>query len=638
MIDAIKREPSDAGTTLSLGESRKPIVSSSQAPSSLSDRLSVIKSRVQSLSLMQRLLVGSAVVLLLAMVMSVVLSGRSQNDYRVLFSNVTERDGAAIIAALQQQNVPYRFTEGGGAILVPGAQVHETRLRLAGQGLPKAGSAGFELLENQRLGTSQFVEQINYQRGLEGELARTIQSLSQVKMARVHLAIPKASAFSRETQRPTASVVLDLHPGRFLDNMQVIAMTNLVSSSVPLMSAQAVTVMDGEGNLLAPQSSRVGALGLDVAQLKYVAEVEASIAKRIAAIVEPVTGRGNVRAQVTVDMDFSQVDRTDETFRPNSSPEKSAIRSARTLESNEPSDAAGGIPGALSNQPPQPVGTPLESDPATQQGDVNTPFESDAGLGVASSTTRREATTNYEVDRTIQTIKQGRGQIKRVSAAVMVNYRSGTDTAGQPASSPYTPDEIRQINQTVRDAMGFNAQRGDSVSVANFPFNVEPAMDEVPLWQDAGFLELVKEGFKFALLLGLLGIVFFSVVRPFLFPPPAKPVDEAQQLEDEMDEKTRVELAALLPQARERRRREIELDKERRQVEDEERRLREDADRARLEEGRRRQEDDRLRQDQDKQREYEELMLYTKEYVSKDPRVVASVFKEWLSDKHEVKA
>lgn len=636
MNDAIKRDPSEVGTTLSLSEPRPTSPTAAGTPGGLSQRLAEMKGRVQSLTLVQKLLLGSAVVLVLAIILSVSLAGRTKDDYRVLFSNVTERDGAAIIAALQQQSVPYRFTEGGGAILVPGPQVHETRLRLAGQGLPKGGSVGFELLENQKLGTSQFVEQINYQRGLEGELAKTIQSLTQVKAARVHLAIPKSSAFSRDAQRPTASVVLDLHPGRFLDDMQVIAMTNLVSSSVPMMSAQSVTVMDGEGNLLAPRASRLGELGLDVAQLKYVAEVEAAIAKRIAAIVEPVTGPGNVRAQVTVDMDFSQVDRTEETFRPNSTPEKSAIRSERTLEADGPIATAGGIPGALSNQPPQPASTPLETDPPTQQGE-GAPVAANPPAVQTSNASRREATTNYEVDRSIQTTKQGRGQIKRVSAAVMVNHRNGTDKAGNPVPGPYTPDEIRQINQTVRDAMGFNAQRGDSVSVANFPFNVEPVV-ETPLWKDGGFIEIAKEILKIVLLLGLLGIVFFSVVRPMLFPPPPKPVDEAQQLEDEMDEKTRVELAALLPQARERRKREIELDKERRQVEDEERRLREEADRARLEEERRRQEEDRQRQDQEKQREYEDLMFYAKEYVTKDPRVVAAVFKEWLSDKVEGKS
>ncbi|MDM7942407.1 MAG: flagellar basal-body MS-ring/collar protein FliF [Hydrogenophaga sp.] len=636
MNDAIKRDPSEGGTTLSLSEATPANPSAPGAQAGLSQRLVEAKQRVLALSLVQKLLLGSAVVFLLAIVMSMSLSGSIKDDYRVLFSNVSERDGAAIIAALQQQNVPYRFTEGGGAILVPGPQVHETRLRLAGQGLPKGGSVGFELLENQKLGTSQFVEQINYQRGLEGELAKTIQSLTQVKAARVHVAIPKSSAFSRDAQRPTASVVLDLHPGRFLDDMQVIAMTNLVSSSVPMMSAQSVTVMDGEGNLLAPRSSRLGELGLDVAQLKYVAEVEAAIAKRIAAIVEPVTGRDNVRAQVTVDMDFSQVDRTEETFRPNSTPEKSAIRSERTLEAEGPISTAGGIPGALSNQPPQPVATPLEADPPTQQGE-EAPETVDPPGVQNSNASRREATTNYEVDRSIQTTKQGRGLIKRVSAAVMVNHRSGTDAAGQPLPGPYSPDEIRQITQTVRDAMGFNPQRGDSVSVANFPFNVAPVV-ETPLWQDGGFIEIAKEAIKLVLLLGLLGIVFFSVVRPMLFPPPPKPVDEAQQLEDEMDEKTRVELSALLPQARERRLREIELDKTRRQAEDEERRMLEDADRVRVEEERRRQEEDRLRQDQEKQREYEELMLYAKEYVTKDPRVVASVFKEWLSDKAEAKA
>jgi flagellar M-ring protein FliF len=632
----MERDMSDAGSTLSLSEANTLGPQAGRPANDLPGRLAKMKNRLLALTLVQKLLLGSALVLVLAIVLSLSMAGSAKDSYRVLFSNVSERDGAAIIAALQQQNVPYRFTEGGGAILVPGAQVHETRLRLAGQGLPKGGSVGFELLENQKLGTSQFVEQINYQRGLEGELAKTIQSLSQVKAARVHLAIPKSSAFSRDAQKPTASVVLDLHPGRFLDDMQVIAMTNLVSSSVPMMSVQAVTVMDGEGNLLAPRSSRLGELGLDLAQLKYVAEVEAAIAKRIAAIVEPVTGRDNVRAQVTVDMDFSQVDRTEETFRPNSKPETSAIRSERTLESDAPVSTAGGIPGALSNQPPQPAATPVETDPPTQQ-DAGAPVTANPPATQTSNASRREATTNYEVDRSIQTTKQSRGVINRVSAAVMVNHRSGTDKDGKPMPGPYTPDEIGQINQTVRDAMGFNAQRGDSVSVANFPFNVEPVL-ETPLWKDVGFLQIAKEVGKVVLLLGLLAIVFFSVVRPILFPPPIKPVDEAQQLEDEMDEKTRIELAALQPQARERRRREIELDKERRQVEDEERQMREEADRERQEEERARLEVDRLRSEQDKQREYDELMAYAKEYVTQDPRVVAAVFKEWLSDKPEVKA
>jgi flagellar M-ring protein FliF len=603
-------------------------------PSTLVGRMRAMTDRVMSLAMPQRLMLGASVVLVLAVMVAVLLGDRSRDDYRVLFSNVAQRDGAAIIASLQQMNVPYRFTEGGGAIMVPGPQVNEVRLRLAGQGLPKDGSVGFELLENQKLGTSQFVEQINYQRGLEGELAKTIQSISQVKQARVHLAIPKGSAFSREEQRPTASVVLALYPGRFLDESQVTAVTNLVSSSVPQMGPQSVTVMDSEGNLLSPNPSRQGALGLDAAQLKYVSEMESTIAKRISSIVEPVTGRDNVRAQVSVEVDFTQVDRAEETFKPNSPPEQSAIRSQQSVESSSPTNTAGGIPGALSNQPPQPAQTPIDNRPPTQQD----PAASAAAPAVpavlapqATNTARKESTTNYEVDRAVQVIKGGRGTIKRISAAVIVNNRKGQDKGGKPTSTPFEPDELKQINQMVRDAMGYSQARGDSVSVSNIPFNVEPP-EEVPFWRDGGVIEIVKETLKVALLLAIVGIVFLVVVKPLLYPPPAPVVDEAQQLDEQFDEKMKMELAMLTPQAREKRRLEMELDKERRRLELEERQMAEEEARVRAEEDRRREDEDRKRMEEDKQREYEELLAYAKDYVSRDAAVVAAVFKDWLRE------
>lgn len=611
-----------------------PVGAPAQPPAGLAGlagRAGKLIDRVSALPLLQRLILGASVVLVLVILVVVGLSGRAKDDYRVLFSNVAERDGAAIIAALQQMNVSYRFTEGGGAIMVPGPQVHEARLKLAGQGLPKAGSVGFELLENQKLGTSQFVEQINYQRGLEGELAKTIQSISQVKSARVHLAIPKSSAFSRDAQKPTASVVLSLHPGRFLDEMQVLAMTNLVSSSVPQMGPLAVTVMDGDGNLLSANPNRPGAVGLDAAQLKYVSEAEAAIAKRIAAIVEPVAGRDNVRAQVSVEMDFTQIERAEESFKPNSPPDQSAIRSQQSLESVAPVTAAGGIPGALSNQPPQPAQSPIESRPPTQQGGASAPVAPTAATAAQASTTnRKESTVNYEVDRAIQITKAARGQIKRVSAAVIVNHRKGVDKSGKPTSQPFSPDELKQINQMVRDAMGYSQTRGDSVSVANIPFSPEP-VEETPFWRDGGVVEMTKEGLKAALLVGLVAVVFFAVVRPILFPPPEPVVDEAQALDEEFDERMKAELAHLTPQAREKRRLEMALDKERRQMELEEQRMREEEARAQAEEDKRRQEEDRLRSEADKQREYDELIAYAKDYVSKDPVVVASVFKDWLA-------
>ena len=255
--------------------SATPVQSPNGGGTALPQSLVGLQNRYKALNAQQRLILFAAVFLVVAVMVFVSVSGRSKDDYRILFSSINERDGAAIVAALQQMNVPYKFTEGGAAILVPESAVYETRLRLAGQGLPKAGNVGFELLENQKMGTSQFVEQVNYQRGLEGELARSISSLAQVKSARVMLAIPKQTAFMREQEKPTASVIVTMHPGRFLDPQQVAAITNLVGSSVPNLGPANVTIVDSEGSLLAPNAQRLA--GLDSTQLKYVAELEGAL-------------------------------------------------------------------------------------------------------------------------------------------------------------------------------------------------------------------------------------------------------------------------------------------------------------------------------------------------------------------------
>ncbi|MFM2189187.1 MAG: hypothetical protein RLZZ452_1143, partial [Pseudomonadota bacterium] len=368
--------------------------------------------RFSSLNLQQRLIVLAAGVLFLAAIIFVSLSNR-KDDYRVLFSSINERDGAAIVAALQQMNVPYKFTEGGAAILVPESSVYETRLKLAGQGLPKAGNVGFELLENQKMGTSQFVEQVNYQRGLEGELARSISSLSQVKSARVMLAIPKQTAFMREQEKPTASVVVTMHPGRFLDNQQVAAIANLVGSSVPNLGPANVTIVDSEGSLLAPNPQR--SVGLDSTQLKYVAELEGALSKRVQAILEPVAGKENVRAQVTVDMDFGELERMEETFGRNTPPNQASIRSQQSNQGSTGSTGASGVPGALTNQPPGPGQAPLNTQAAGNNNpqNLNAP-PGNTGSGVTN--TRNDNVVNYELDRAIQRIKGEKGKVRRVSA------------------------------------------------------------------------------------------------------------------------------------------------------------------------------------------------------------------------------
>jgi len=591
----------------------------------LPSKLGELQMRFEALGMQQRLIVTAALFLFISALVFVIFTGRSKDDYRVLFSSVNERDGAAIVAALQQMNVPYKFTEGGAAILVPESSVYETRLRLAGQGLPKAGNVGFELLENQKMGTSQFVEQVNYQRGLEGELARSISSLAQVKSARVMLAIPKQTAFMREQEKPTASVVITMHPGRFLDSQQVAAITNLVGSSVPNLGPANVTIVDAEGSLLAPNAQRL--MGLDSNQLKYVAELEGALSKRVQAILEPVTGKENVRAQVTVDMDFGELERTAETFGRNSPPNQSSIRSQQSNEAATPSSSASGVPGALTNQPPgaaqAPINAPGGAAANTGPQNLNSPPTSSSS---SASNIKKDLTVNYELDRAIERIKSEKGKVRRVSAAVVVNYKqpTGVDKDGKPLKPvPFSAKELDQINNLARDAVGYTEKRGDSVSVANIPFKVE-VPEEPAFYKQPGVIELSKEFFKFAIILGSLGIMFFGVVKPLLFPKKVDDALEEQRIEEEFDEKIKAEMAQMDPKLREKRRMEMELLKERQRIAEEE-------ERQRIEEERKRMEEERLRQEEEKKNEYESLLKYATDFVAENPKVVSSIFKEWLA-------
>ncbi|MCA1925736.1 MAG: flagellar M-ring protein FliF, partial [Thiobacillus sp.] len=285
-----------------------------------------------------------------------------QPDYKVLFSNFSDRDGGAIVAELEKMGIPYKYAEGGGALMVPAENVHDARLKLASQGLPKGGNVGFELMENQRLGSSQFIEQINFQRAMEGELARSIESVSAVQAARVHLAMPKSSVFVTEQKMPTASVLLNLHPGRTLDPQQVSAIVHLVASSVPELSPKNVTLVDQNGNLLSDAGKPL-ANGLDPTQMKYIQELQQNVARRIESILTPIVGAGNVRAEATADVDFSRSEQAVESYKPNQTPDAMAIRSQQISESANPGGAAAGVPGALSNQPPAPAAAPVNAPP-----------------------------------------------------------------------------------------------------------------------------------------------------------------------------------------------------------------------------------------------------------------------------------
>jgi flagellar M-ring protein FliF len=506
--------PDRDAVVLSMGGSG---AAKSDTPSGVIDSL---RERFLALNTNQRLFMGlgfAGLVLALGVVFS---AGKSNQDYRVLFANVNEGDGASIITALQQMNVPYQFTEGGGAITVPQALVYETRLKLAGQGLPKAGNVGFELLENQKFGTSQFVERVNYLRGLEGELARSVSSLGQVKSARVHLAVPKPSAFVREQERPTASVIVTLHPGRVLDGAQIAAIARLVSSAVPGMRAQEVSIMDTEGGIVSTSAVRQD--GLDASQLKYTAELEAALNRRVAAILEPLAGKDGFRAQVSVDLDFDERERTSETFGKNSPPNQ-AIRSQLSIESSGGKSGSGGVPGSLTNQPQDPAKAPITTEAKGEN--LRAPGSVETGTSsVDDASSRNEKTVNFEVDRAIERIKSSKGQLRRVSAAVVLDYKYEKGAkANATRSTPYTPQEIQQINGLVKDAIGFVQRRGDTVSVANLPFSAEPT--PVPEETSQFSPDLISQIVRYlAITLGLL-FAYFAIARPLLRPVPLPPLD-----------------------------------------------------------------------------------------------------------------
>jgi len=427
--------------------------------------------------------------------------------YGVLFSNLSDQDGGQIVASLQQQNIPYKHSEGGGAILVPVALVHDARLKLASQGLPKGGLVGFELMENQKLGISQFAEQVNYQRGLEGELARSIQTLGAVRAARVHLAIPKQTAFLRDDLKPSASVLVSLQPGRTLDPAQTAGIVHLVSSSVPQLAPASVSVIDQDGNLVSQRQEGFKNDSLNPSQLGYVKEVEAQYLKRVEAILEPLVGKGNFRAQVAADVDFAQIDQVDETYLPNPVPD-TAIRSQQTAETGAGTPPAVGVPGALSNQAPVPATAPITNPPV---GGGAT-----AGAGQNGNYTRN-ATINYELDKTVRHTRGTPGGVKRLSVAVAVNHKRPIGNDGKPGKPvPPTTEDLKRINDLVREAVGFNDKRGDSINIAaaSFVQSEAEALQELPLWKNPEAIAFAKQAAQYLIFALVAWLIWTKLLKP----------------------------------------------------------------------------------------------------------------------------
>lgn len=489
--------------------------------------------RLNGLPMRSKLTMGAGLLALAGAVLAITLWS-SQGDYRPLFSGLSDKDGGAVIGQLSALQVPYKH-EAGGTILVPASQVYELRMKLAAAGLPKGGNGnavGFELMDKSSIGQTQFNERLNFQRALEGELTRTITAMSDVADARVHLAIPQQNGFFREQQKPSASVMLTLRGGRTLDRAQIAGIVHLVSSSVPELHPKAVSVLDQTGALIS-QTGADPATGLDSQQLHYKQQVEAGFNKRIHDLLEPVVGRDNLRATVTADVDFSQTEATAEEYRPNQGPNaQAAVRSSQTNESsNANAGLPTGVPGATTNQPPVPATAPVNG--------ASAPLQAAQG-GAGNGNSRREQVTNYEVDKTVRVTRGAVGNVKRLNAAIVVNHRSVTDAKGKTTQQPVPAEEVTRLTDLVKEAMGFNAERGDSVKVISAPFVVdktEPA--DVPLWKQPWLLDIARSAIVPLAFVAIALIAVFGMIRPAIkAAAPAPLPDEKTETVDEVVDDT----------------------------------------------------------------------------------------------------
>ncbi len=432
-----------------------------------------------------------------ALGVAVVLWSQAPN-YAPLYGNLAEKDASQVIEALQQAGADYRVDDASGMVMVPSGKVKELRMQLAGQGLPNSVGMGFELLQQDTgFGTSQMVEKARYQQALQGELARTIATIGAVQSARVHLAIPKQSVFVRKRQPPSASVALRLHNGRVLEDAQVEAIVHLVASSVPELEPGRVTVVDHKGRLLSSERE-TREMKLSATQFEHTRRIEEHYRQRIEDLLVPIVGRDKVRAQVAADIDFTVTEQTQERY----NPEQAALRSEQLNEEQTRGGGAGGIPGALSNQPPAAGNAP---EVAAAQGAAEAAAE--------TLNSSRQATRNYELDRVISHTRMAPISLRRLSVAVVVDDIATAGEDGTVVMRERTPEEIERLTALVREAVGFDAGRGDSVRVMNSSFLApEPVADlpEIPIWEQSWFVDIIKQVGGLLLVL----VLIFVVLRP----------------------------------------------------------------------------------------------------------------------------
>lgn len=450
-----------------------------------------------------------ALIIVLPLLLGLILTAsmwKAKPDYKALFTGVSEADGGAIINSLKQMGVPYEYSEGGGTILVPMDKVYDTRLQLASQGLPKGSVVGFELFENQKMGVTQFQEQVNFQRGLEGELIRSIQSLDAVASARVHLALPKNNVFLREQQKPTASVVVTLHRGKYLSKNQLDGIVHLVSSSVPQLGPRDVSVVDQTGELLTSTGNPNDAASLTADQMAKVQKIEETYNRRLMDLLIPIVGANNVRASVSAKVNFQEVERSAETFKPNA--ENGA--SVRSQQSSENAENAGnnprGVPGLISNTP---------GDTLARIGAAPSNTSNNTGAAAPNSLQSRESLVNYEVDRETVRTKSNRVDVAQINAAVLLNNKAVTNSKGETREVPFSEAEMTSIKSMVSDALGIDENRGDTLSVVNQSF-VPVALDAPLAEVTPGWMSMLKNSAVPLALLAVALALIFGVLRPMV--------------------------------------------------------------------------------------------------------------------------
>ncbi|MDP1773581.1 MAG: flagellar basal-body MS-ring/collar protein FliF [Methylobacter sp.] len=434
-------------------------------------------------------------------------------SYGRLYSEIGESDVAEILEILNKENIKYKVETGSGAIMVPMADVSAIKLKLAAQGLPKSNSMGYELLDKEQgFGTSKSVETVRFQRALEGEIARTIMSIQNVKTARVLLALPVQSVFVRERKKPSASVIVNLYQGRSLDKGQVESIIHLVASSVPQLDAEQVTVVDQKGQLLSSNDSSAAG-NLTSKQFEYKKNIEEHLMGRIQNILSPLVGGDGMRVQISADVDFTETDRTQEMF----NPDLPALRSEQTSEERSSLSATQGVPGALSNQP-----TPAGTAPETKSASTAAPGSAAATAAQGAATTSpsaspgsasKNATRNYELDKTITHTRLAAGALRRLSVAVVVDDRHVAQGDGKVTAQSFSQEDINRFSDLVKQAVGFDSSRGDQVTVTNVAFKIDElveALPAVPVWEQGWFFDLIKQ---IAAVLAVL-FLFFGVLRP----------------------------------------------------------------------------------------------------------------------------